>query len=202
MIKFLLSSILLIITFIPQEPIWREYVSYEGVFKVKVPGDMKEVVQSVETSMGELEYHTFVYRDNNEDADNLIYMISYVDYPEGSIHSDSVDLVNEFLDVSIEESVTSINGKLIYSNDFKIHDYTGKIWRVDYGNNSGVIRTKAFVKESRFYTIQTACIKDKSLNSSSDIFFDSFKLLDKMGKIKMPKKKLKLNGTAVPKSPY
>lgn len=188
-------------TFFSVNPKWQEFISYDGDFKVNTPGTIKEVINTAETTLGTLEYHIFVHRDNDKDADNQMYMVSYCDYPIGSIHSDSTELVNEFLKATIDQSVESVYGKLVYSNDIKHQKYPGKLWRVDYGEGKGIIRTKAFIKGNRFYTIQTACTRDKSLNMSSDKFMDSFQLLNEIEKSKKPKKKVKLNGSSIPLSP-
>ncbi len=158
---------------------WTSFRSFEGRFKVKTLGNLKETISKVETQIGEMEYHTFTYQDTNEEALNVFYIISYVDYPEGSIHSDSSELVKEFLDATVEESVLSINGVLKYQSDIYVDDYLAKQWRVDYGENEeGVIRTRAFVVKNRFYTIQTVCTKLNSMNTDSDDFMESFELLD------------------------
>lgn len=186
--NILLSTSIFLLSFLASDNTWRSFVSYNGGFKVETPGDMKEVVNTGKTALGDLEYHVFVHRDNEEDADNLMYMISYCDYPEGSIHSDSTELVNEFLDATVESATKSVNGSLVYSHDIKVKKYPGKLWRVNYGEGKGVIRTKAFIKGNRFYTIQTACNSDKSLNMSSDKFMDSFTFLNEAEKVDSPKK--------------
>lgn len=201
MTKILLLFSFFTLPFISNNNKWKEYISYEGEFKVETPGEIKEVINTAETTLGQLEYHIFVHQDTDSDADNLMYMISYCDYPQGSIHSDSTELIKEFFDATIEESTKSVYGKLIYSNDIKVHNFPGKLWRVDYGEGRGIIRTKAFIKGNRFYTIQTACNRDKSLNMSSDKFMDSFYLLDEVEKSKKPKKKINLNGSSIPLSP-
>lgn len=188
MSKILISTSIFLLSFITTDSVWRTYTSYDGGFKVETPGDMKEVINTGTTALGDLEYHVFVYRDNEDDADNLMYMISYCDYPAGSIHSDSTEFVNDFLDATVESSAKSVNGSLVYSNDIKVKKYPGKLWRVDYGEGQGVIRTKAFIKGNRFYTIQTACNSNKSLNMSSDKFMDSFSLLNEAEKVDKSRK--------------
>ncbi len=185
----LLFTLLIGFNLLSIEPVWRDYISYQGDFKVNVPGDFKEVIKTAETSMGSLEYHVFVYRDNDPEADNLIYMISYCDYPNGSLHSDSTDLVKAFLDATIEEATMSVAGNLVYSTDIEFKEYPGKMWRVDYGEGEGVIRTKAFIRKNRFYSIQTACTKENSLNISNDKFMDSFRFLSEYDKNQKPKSK-------------
>ncbi len=157
---------------------WLVYKSHEGGFIIESPGKIKEVINRANTSLGELEYHIFIYRDNSKDPDNLAYMVSYCDYPDGSIHSDSTELAQDFFEATIDQAVESVNGKLAYSSESKYRGYPGMIWRTDYGgDDGGIIRTKAFIKGQRYYSIQTVCSKDKSMNLSSDKFFNAFNLI-------------------------
>lgn len=161
-----------------QPLIWQELVSTQGRFRIKTPGYLTEKVDTLNTSLGLQTYHTFFYQSPDKEADNLFYMISYCDYPEGSIDVDSTELVDEFFDVTVKESAFSINGDLVYSNPIEWNGYPGRIWRVDYLKGSAVIKTRAYLVGNRYYAIQTVMLKDKSLNPSSDQFFNSFYLLD------------------------
>ena len=157
---------------------WKWFTSETGLFTVMTPGELTEKVEKSETALGELAYYTFYYQPaETEDADNFLYMVSYCDYPEGSIHSDSVELVKDFFDATIETSVHSINGELFYESDINSGDYPGKIWRVNYGDGEAAIKTKAFLVENRYYAVQTITLRDKSLNPSIDKFLDSFKFI-------------------------
>lgn len=161
---------------------WVKTTSRTGAFTVVAPAVLDENTRSVSTKIGELNYHTFAYRDTDEKAENWLYVISYVDYPKGSLHADSTELVQDFLAETIASSLESAKGTLVYASDIKYKGAVGKIWRIDFGTGkgSGVFRTKAFVKGNRFYTIQTACPKENSLNTSSDRFFKSFDFLEKI----------------------
>lgn len=157
---------------------WVPFTSVDGKFTVNSPGAFVEKVNGVETKIGNLEYHTFLHEANDDTPDNLIYMVSYVDYPEGSIHSDSTDLLKDFFEVTVESSVESVNGELFYSSDIQLGQYPGKLWRVVYKDGEASIRTKAYLVKNRFYSVQTITLKDKSLNPSIDKFMDSFKVLE------------------------
>lgn len=161
-----------------QEEIWQETISYSGRFRVRTPGYMTEKVDTLKTSLGLQTYHTFFYQSPDKRSDNLFYMVSYCDYPEGSIHSDSTALLEEFFEVSAEEAAFSITGDLLYSEPQDWTGYPGRIWRVAYLKGEALIKTRAFLVENRYYTIQTIMLKDKSLNPSADEFFNSFYLLD------------------------
>lgn len=172
---FSLSIILFILA---QIPTWDWYTSEKGLFTVLTPGEMTEKVKETETAIGKLSYHIFSYQPEVEaGADNFLYMISYCDYPAGSVHSDSTELLKEFFDATVESSVSSVRGELFYAADIRLGEYPGKIWRVNYGDNKAAIKTKAYVVGNRYYAIQTVTFREKSLNASIDKFLDSFKVI-------------------------
>ena len=132
---------------------WEEFVSQEGDFRVLVPGQMMEKTKSIPTEIGTLEYHTFIYNSNDENAENVFYMVSYCDYPEGAMHSDSVALVKEFFETTVTSAVESVDGDLAYSTDITMNDYPGKLWRINYNGGTATIKSKAFLVENRFYSL-------------------------------------------------
>lgn len=162
----------------PETKKWRDFNSYDGRFRILIPGDITEKVDSIETAIGILEYHTFFYQSKESNADNVLYMLSYVDYPDQSIHSDSTELLKDFFAETIDAAVKTVKGELIYSNDWKYKDYPGKVWRIDYLDGKALVRTKAFVVRNRYYTLQTITKKERSVNFSADKFLDSFQLIE------------------------
>ncbi len=157
---------------------WQELVSYEGRFRLLVPGPVVLKIDSINTDIGKLAYHTFLYQPEDQKADNLLYLVSYCDYPEYSVHSDSVEMVAEFFDATIEAAVSSVEGVLRYDDDLSIKNFPGRIWRIDYLDGKAVIKNRAFLVNDRFYSLRTIALKEKSLNPTSDQFFDSFHLLE------------------------
>ncbi len=168
-----------ILMLLPQSK-WEHFVSYEGRFKVLTPGEFVESAKEVETEIGTLTYHTFYFQEKEEkSADNLFYMVSYVDYPEGSIHSDSLELLPSFFETTIETAAKSVDGSLLYSSEINLFDYPGRLWRIDYLEEKVTIKTKGILANSRYYNIQTISLKGKNLNPMVDKFLDSFKIIDK-----------------------
>lgn len=162
----------------PESKSWREFNSYDGHFSILSPGEMTQKIDSIQTPIGTLAYHVFFFQTNQQNADNVLYMLSYCDYPEGAIHSDSTELLKDFFDATVESAAKAVKGELMYERNAKYKDYPGKIWRIDYLDGKALIKTKAYVIGRRYYTIQTITRKDRSLNFSSDKFLDSFKLLE------------------------
>lgn len=153
---------------------WEEIRELDGRFKVLVPSEWSQkVIDSIETEVGQLAYHTFFLQTPTDTADNVLYMLSYVDYPEGSLHHDSIDLVQEFFDASQEEAILAVEGELLFSTDKEKNNYPGRFWRIDYLEGEASIRTQVYVVGQRFYQIQTIARADRGLNRSTDRFFES-----------------------------
>jgi len=157
---------------------WRDFHSYDGKFRILIPGDVIEKVDSIETAIGTLAYHTFFHQTKESNADNVLYMLSYVDYPSGTIHSDSTDFLKDFFTETMDAAVKSVKGELVYGNDWKYKEYPGKVWRIDYLDGKALVKTKAFMVGKRYYTLQIIAKKEHSINFSSDKFLDSFLLIE------------------------
>ena len=72
--------ILLFLPFV--QSTWQSFSSEKGKFTVQTPGEFVEKINKVETPIGDTEYHTFLYQSEDDKADNLVYMVSYCDYPD------------------------------------------------------------------------------------------------------------------------
>lgn len=153
---------------------WKEYKSVEGKFQVLTPGDFDKAVDTVRTDLGKLAYHILVYNNQQKNAENLFYMITFCDYPPGTIHSDSTALLKDFFEASIDQAASSVKGDVMYQSDVSLQGYPGKVWRINYLRDQAVIKTKAFMVRNRFYSIQTVTLKDMAMNAASERFFDSF----------------------------
>ncbi len=180
--KKLLIATLFLLPFLSlaQTNTWEEVKSFEGRFRVLAPGSMQLAVDTMETPVGALTYYTYYYQPPAEEksAENLMYMVSYCDYPEGSLHADSTELLAEFFETTRESGAFSINGDLIYHSERNLGDANGQYWRIDYLDGNAVLKTWALVAGRRFYSVQTATVATRSLNRSTDRFFESFTLIE------------------------
>ncbi len=157
---------------------WITYESLEGRFSISTPHHFMEKTLKSETAIGTLETYYFVYQPEGQiDAEgNMLYTLSYVDYPENSIHSDSTELLDDFFKTTIETSIKSVKGELRYDTPEKIKGFPGWLWRVDVADKA-VIKTKTYLINNRLYTLQVVTIAENSLNKSVDRFMESFRLL-------------------------
>ena len=159
------------------QPSWDVFQSFDGRFKVLIPGEMVMKENPIKTEIGELNYITFLHQPTEKDPDNLVYMVSYCDYPKYSIHSDSTELVKDFFKTTVETAVESVEGELSYSSEITMNEFPGRLWRVDYNEGKGLIKTKSFLVKNRYYSIQVISLKEKGMNLQIDKFLDSFSLL-------------------------
>lgn len=156
---------------------WIPTNSYDGRFQILSPGLMIEKTDSIETPLGKLAYRVHFYQPEDKKADNLLYMVSWCDYPDGSLPADSTALIEAFFDATMESAAFSVKGTVVYSDAFKMEDYPGRIWRIDYLDGNAIIKTRAFVAGNRYYAIQTVSRKERHLNAFGEHFFDSFRLI-------------------------
>ncbi len=171
-----ISTLILLVSF-KSEDLWKEFKSKEGRFKVYVPGKMTEKTNDIETAVGTLTYHTFMYQPPEASALNKLYLVSYVDYPEGVFHRDSTELIKAFLETSVLTSVENMQGELRYNSDINEVGFQGKLWRIDYNKGKAVIKNKAFVVGNRYYSIQVATTEKNGHNRFIDKFLNSFVLV-------------------------
>lgn len=162
---------------LPTEIAWERFSDVDGRFRILVPGEFTDKVDTIHTPIGPLAYHTFFYNDPKGVSNNLFYMVSYCDYPPSSVHSDSTDLVEDFFQQTIEAAVESVHGTELYRGESSVQGFPGRNWRIDYLDGKAVIRTRAFLVQRRYYAIQTISLAEPGLNLEATKFLDSFRLL-------------------------
>ncbi len=144
----------------------------EGNCQLVIPGLFKSYLDTFETEIGPLVYHTYLMQDTS-----LSYQFTFCDYPYETMHSDSIGLLNEFFESTIDESVLSIKGTKKYESEISQFGYPGWFWRIDFGQNK-FIKTKAFIAGRRFYTMQVFGHKSWDDQKKTFQFMDSFQFLN------------------------
>lgn len=157
------------------------YTADDGSFSILAPGNFVEKYQELETEIGDIEVFTLHCQLDISEHPNFLYLINYYDYPAGfddSADSDNQDFLSNIFDESIDQSLTSLDGKLLYSTDIKLQDsYDGRVNRISYNNGESIVKSKMFLVRDRFYFIQVYTTKDNSLNLEMDDFLNSFRVL-------------------------
>ena len=143
-------------------------------FKIFFPDKPTEANQLIETEIGTIEQKTFYL--NNDNGPIYFYQLNYIEYPEGSLHSDSTDLMIDFYYETIQGAIKTFNGTLAYDADVEVNGIKGRMYRIDYNNDALSLKAQAFVINNRYYSVQAIYKKGQKINAL-DRFFDSFDII-------------------------
>jgi hypothetical protein len=165
---------------------WWEVISYDGKFRVTVPGKMQLKSDTLLTDIGKLNYHVFYHEhftnqggsEEQNPENNLLFLLSIYEYPDRSIHSDSISLLDNYFEATIEGATQGVRGELIYSDDINLKGYPGKVWRINYNGDKDLIRTHAYLVKQRLYLLSVVSNKAFSINTANDRFFNSFRFFE------------------------
>lgn len=162
-----------------QSRYWSEVNNVDGRFQLLSPQEFSHRVDTLETGLGQQVLHTFHFETPDPTiSENVIYALSYVDYPSGSLHHDSTELVQEFFVGTEDEAVRAIRGELVYGADKEVSTFPARQWRIDYREGQATARTLAVVAGNRYYELKVFSLKAAGPNDAANKFFDSFRLFD------------------------
>lgn len=176
--KFKICCFLLLISCLTySQEKWETFVGPNKSFEVMVPYPMKSGEKKILTDVGEMHPKTWICEGKQED-DNYLYLVGFVDYPDGTFHKDSTQLIDELFRISMETHVNDLGGNLVYQAESPLGFYSGLIYRVSYNENKLVAKCRMILVEDRFYTLQVYTISEKSLNDNITRFLNSFKAMN------------------------
>jgi len=157
---------------------WEKSINKKGGFSVSAPCTLKESQQEISTPVGLVYNNILICNPVVPDTpSNYIYMVSWIDYPDGSFSPDSSQLIEELFKESADAAAGSVNGKLMYQEDFPYYSYPGRIWRISYNKGQSVLKSRSFLKGDRLFILSVATKSAQALNKDSDTFFESFRFL-------------------------
>lgn len=156
--------------------LWQKMSFPLGNVEVYVPGEMQLKIDSITTEVGKLAYYTFYLEDKEN---RLVYTLNYCEYPTGSLNSDSTQMVQDFLDATVESAAIGAGGIMIYSNDIAYENYPGKQWRIHFAEGEGIIKSNAYVVDNHFYNLSVVTHKDQALDKRINRYLASFSFFKK-----------------------
>lgn len=134
---------------------------------------MEYQAREVDVPIGKITYHTYYYRDKDT-ADNVFYQVQYFDYPVGTVHADSAELVKLVFDENIKSATKTVFGELAYEDAINLRGAPGRLFKIIFKDGEAAIKTKMLIVGNRYYAISVAGFRAKSLNPFVDNFLDSF----------------------------
>lgn len=161
-----------------QLPISRLFTPENSGVSIMVPGGlMKHSIKTTSSGIEDLIYHTYAIDFEDSDMGYYAFILSFVDYPEGSMHSDSTELLEEFMGIAVKESIFQMRGEIIYESDEEYFKYPAKVWRINYKNGRATIRNKSIMIDNRFYMLQVMSSTNVKANEVAQNYLESFRLL-------------------------
>jgi uncharacterized protein YceK len=150
----------------------KEYRSKSGNFSVKAPAQLAEQPQTVHTSSGKTEAHTYL-----AESDGILYVAAY------SVFSDEIisqGTPEEFLNNARDSMLASINGKLVLETRKSLEDYPGRELVVDMkmvDGTDGVMKARLYLVKNHLYQLMVMADAEEANAETITQFLDSFKLI-------------------------
>ncbi len=143
-------------------------------FNAFFPEKPIHVNQKLETELGDLLQETFYI--SRDEGPVYVYQINFLEYPEGTIHSDSTDLLDEFYQETIWAAMEQFQGVLVYDNEISLKGFPGRLYRIDYNDEKLTLKVHCFVVRNRYYSVQV--IHNKGVKSNAvERFFNAFDIV-------------------------
>jgi len=150
---------------------WKQYVSPEGGFSVKMPAEPKAQKIILDTEVGRTYLNIYIL---NRKDDEFVYSIGYVDYPASLFQLKKADKI---LDDGRDGAVRNIKGKLISESKIAIDKNPGREVTIESTIGDAVLKAKFFLVGQRMYQLMVTTSKKMSNSYQIKKFLDSFELI-------------------------
>lgn len=155
----------------PEGDSWETYTSTEGRFSASFPGEPSESNQTANTELGEIVNYFVKHEDGATQ-----YMVSYADYPVGTMTgSDAMDVLNDSFTKTFESS-PDVN-TVVDKNEITVEGYPAIEGEIEYTSGNYVWYRQLLVGERMYQMLATSLTADKDdLADEAEKFHESFKL--------------------------
>lgn len=158
-----------------QQDNWIEFKSLDDQYELLFPDAPNYKEKEVLTNLGNITTQNFsVVFD--KDQINYLYSLNIVDYPEGTFHPDSTELINLLFENSVTQLAEDTHHEVLYMSDHVEQGVPSFNYRLTDKNKGLAVKGKAFLVGDRFYNLNVHTANPNSLNEFMDRFIDSFLL--------------------------
>ncbi len=157
---------------------WAWFRPQEGACEIMAPGPMLRTWQEIDTDMGKVDYYTYHHKRTKDSLTTFAFSISFYRLDTSLIPRSDIDLQDAFLDATVDQSAKSIDGEVIFQDAIKYRlQFPGRYWRLHAQDGELVIKTKAYLTDAYFYSVQVAVQKAYALSPDIERFLDSFQII-------------------------
>jgi hypothetical protein len=153
------------------------YPNGAGVVLTVPGGKMIEKTHEINTPVGNLMLNEFAL-DLTAQGQYFAFLFSYVDYPPGSMHQDSMDLLKDFFQIAKDESIFLMKGALMYESYGSWYGYPSYQWRINYKKDQYSIRNLSILAGSRYYLLRVVSSADIASGEIAQDFINSLRLIE------------------------
>ena len=155
----------------PDSDSWYSFVSSEGEFNCRLPGEPTKSIQKIPTLMGTVDNHLFMVPQNNG---LTVYMVSYLDFPM----SPSLGDTDAILESSLSGAQQSINGKIKKRSKIKVNGYEGRQVSFAGSQNGQALegQLRLVLAGGRLYQILILGTPETFNEQNASKVFDSFQI--------------------------
>lgn len=152
---------------------WERVKLADYPYSIQFPGKPEMKQKIINTTLGEQGILSLTYKPETEDA-VFFYSLQVVDYPEGTYHQDSIDLIHKSLDESLLVLAETLKCKITYQSE--LDDHNSRIFRLEDSVSKQTVKGKMYLdRDTLIYCFAFTTI-EKSLNSNIDHFLDSLQI--------------------------
>ena len=156
---------------------WYRFESKPFGFKIEFPVKPVEKTKPLSTASGEVTLNMFEYDASKDTLDlNQVYMASYVEYA-ADIDGDNKEQQKQLCRKAVDNVVARLKGQLIKESIITIDGFEGVEARIEYKNNTEVLKMRMYLVHNKMYMLETATKMAKDNNKHIAKFMDSFRLL-------------------------
>lgn len=152
------------------EPVWKEFASKPGGFKVLMPGTPKQKALETESDFGKGVLHMSAV-----EAGKGMYAANYTDFPEAVKKVP----IKQLYDSSRDGVIANLDGKLASEKDIKLGENPGREILIDVAGGKQIFRVRVYLIEQRLYQVVVFGSPELAKSKDADKFLDSFQLAEK-----------------------
>jgi hypothetical protein len=159
---------------------WEIFQSEAGKFQIEMPELPAYTSQLLDTKGGALELHAYMHEGDSDVDDNILYMITYIDYLEDQINSETMDkaALVKFYNSSAAGAASSMNGRVTEETEVEVLGHEARNYTIDYLEGEAIMRMQIVLIKNRVYALQTIALTQNDKNAAQNRFFNSFELVN------------------------
>ena len=152
---------------------WERIKLADYPYSIQFPGKPEVKQKLISTTLGEQGILSVTYKPESDDP-VFFYSLQLVEYPEGTYHQDSVDLIHKSLDESLIVLSETLKCKVTYQSE--IDNHASRIFRLEDSLSKQAVKGKMYLdRDTLIYCFAFTSI-EKSLNNNVDHFLDSLQI--------------------------